>query len=917
VGLINRQGYPCRLLRSGLRPLGFLNRLPQDTVAAISDLGMLPKHELPDLLALADVFVQPGGIDPFEDLRLPGKVPEFLAMARPVVMPDVNIAHLFRDGLDAVLLRTGSAEEIAAKCVDLFSDPQRAGSIGRAGRLLAEKYFDVRSQARLLEDVYNTACGNFNPVVASEVWRDKDGLPSVTLLLARKLKLLADLPDTVAGVEVGELLRTYARYLESIGQRLELIGRRQELLGQRIEGLEAGMADRDEQIAGLTQAAADVRDSISWKVTAPARWASRQIRRAGNQVRRVQRLIDRLVPLWRDPRRIPSTVSRLRSAWGRGGLLAVRRLLFKLPVDVNVNEAWLQYRRTFSPEVEADIRERIAQMQGRPTISVLMVVPDATEWVSRKAIEAVLAQLYSDWELCVAGDVSSGPQVRRMLEEFSAKDGRIRVEFCEFSGGIASAVNRALKMAQWPYVALLEHGAVLEKQALFRLAESILEDDPDMIYSDEALMSEDGEEVVKHDFRPAFSPERLRSHPYIAHLVAFRTDLLRKIGGADATLAISQGYDLILRASEKARRIVHIPEILYLWRQRKSSAGHVTAGEVIQTSRQALARHLDRCGERGEVRDGLMFNYYDVRYPLETGQRVAIIIPTKNHGDLVRQCVESVERTAGEVRYDIVLVDHASDDPQSLEYFRQLGAKHRVLRYEGAFNFSAINNWAVAQLEREYTHYLFCNNDIEATEDGWLERMMELCQKPDVGIVGAKLFYPDRRTLQHAGVCVGMSGIAEHYGKFADNRLPDGSIDPGYHGTLIANHEVSAVTAACALMRRDAFDAVKGFDEALAVGFGDVDLCLRTREAGYRVLFCPHACLTHHESYTRGNTHSDPHPEDSALFKRKWRKILDHGDPYYNPNLDIYSTSWEIKLPMKFNLRIARRVMRMRPVSNA
>lgn len=686
-------------------------------------------------------------------------------------------------------------------------------------------------------------------------------------------------------------------------------------LKQHAASLNQAVVERDRQIASLDQAITErdghierILSSNSWKVSAPMRWI-------GHRIRRVRELIACLAPLWHDPRKIPSTVIRVRFAWGRGGMLAVKQLLLQLPIEVSFNDVWLQYRQTFTPDVEADIRERIGGMEGRPLISILMPVYNTPAGVLRKTIESVLAQLYADWELCVVDDASPQPEVRRILEEFSASDSRIRVEFSERNSGIARATNRALAVARGSFVALLDHDDVLEKQALFRLAESILADDPDMIYSDEAMLSEDGVEVVNHVYRPAFSPERLRSCPYIVHLVAFRTDLLREIGGLDASLAISQDYDLILRASEKARAIVHIPEILYLWRQRKRSTGHKMKEGVMETSRQVLARHLERCGERGEIRDGLLFNYYEVRYPIEPGQRVAIIIPTKNHGELVRQCVESIERTVSGVPYDIVVIDHASTDPESLAYFRQLSDRHRLLRYEGPFNFSSINNWAVAQLDGEYTHYLFCNNDIEATEAGWLERMMELCQKPDVGMVGAKLFYPDGRTFQHAGVCVGMFGIAEHYAKFLDDRLPNGGIHPGYHGTLIANHEVSAVTAACALMRRDAFERIGGFDEAIAVGFGDVDLCLRTLEAGYRILFCPHASLIHHESSTRGKSHGDPHPEDSALFTRKWRKFLDRGDPYYNPNLTLYSTQWEIRQPMEFNLRIGRRVIHRHPAA--
>lgn len=638
------------------------------------------------------------------------------------------------------------------------------------------------------------------------------------------------------------------------------------------------------------------------------------MRRIGRYLKQFRTLIGCLAPIWRDPRKIPSTLTRMSSAWDRGGLLAIKQLLLQLPNEVSFNEVWRRYRKLFTPDVEADIRRRIGRMgEEAPLISILLPVYNTPEGALRRTIESVLAQLYPNWELCVVGDASLQSHVRSILQEFSARDSRIRVDISEINGSIARATNRALTLASGRFIALLGYGDLLEKQALFRLAESIVADDPDMIYSDEATLSENGEEVLNHVYRPAFSLEMLRSCPYIVHLVAFKTDLLRELGGLDASLAISQDYDLVLRASEKARVIVHIPEILYLWRQRTDSSSHKTQGEVTETSRHVLARHLERCGERGEVKDGLLFNFYEVRYPIEPGQRVAIIIPTKNHGELVRQCVESIERTVTGVPYDILVIDHASTDPETLAYFQQLNGRHRVLRYEGPFNFSAINNWAVTQLEAMYTHYLFCNNDIEATDAGWLERMIELCQKPDVGMVGAKLFYPGGKTFQHAGVCVGMFGIAEHYAKFMDERLPDGSMHPGYHGTLIANHEVSAVTAACALMRSDAFQRIGGFDEALAVGFGDVDLCLRTREAGYRVVFCPHAALIHHESYTRGKSHEDPHPEDSALFVQRWRKFLDQGDPYYNPNLAIHSTKWDIRLPMEFNPNIRRRVTHRLP----
>jgi GT2 family glycosyltransferase len=410
-----------------------------------------------------------------------------------------------------------------------------------------------------------------------------------------------------------------------------------------------------------------------------------------------------------------------------------------------------------------------------------------------------------------------------------------------------------------------------------------------------------------------FSPEYLRSHPYIVHLIGFRPSLLRELGGLDETLRISQDYDLVLRASERAQKIVHIPEMLYRWRIHGASAGHEMMDRVMESSSAILRRHLQRCGEKGVVGDGPSFNYFDVRYPLTPALRVAILIPTKNHADLVRACIESIERTVGDIAHEIVLIDHESDDPDSLAYFDSLRSRVTLLRYSGPFSFAAINNWAVAQLDGSHTHYLFCNNDIEAVKPGWLERMLELGQKPDVGIVGAKLYYPDRKTIQHAGVVVACCGIAENLGRF--RLTSDSPLDLGYIGSLICNREVSAVTAACMLIRRTVFQEIGGFDEAIAVGYGDVDLCLRAGAQGYRTLFCAHAMLLHHESFTRGRNHEDPHPEDSTRFLAKWRALFVTGDPYFNPNLSPHSPNWQVADPLEFKLDIRRRIFKREPGS--
>lgn len=578
---------------------------------------------------------------------------------------------------------------------------------------------------------------------------------------------------------------------------------------------------------------------------------------------------------------------------------------------VSHQKIWSHYKKSFNQKIRIQVLQKIETFSNPPLISILMPVYNTPEKWLREALGSVSKQLYPYWELCIADDNSTATHIRQVLEEFAQQDSRIKLFFRKENGGVSKASNSALKLVSGKFVVLMDHDDLLEEQALFRVAESIIEDSPDMFYSDEACISEKGS-IINFALRPTFSLEYLRSHPYIVHLVGFRTQLLQDIDGFNEELHVSQDYDLILRASEKSRCIVHIPEVLYQWRVHNSSTGHKTKDAVMNVSKNVITQHLKRCNEPGLVQDGVSFNFFQVRYPLKSQPKVAIIIPTKNHGSLVHQCVKSIETTGKNILFDIIIINNASDDLESLTYFESIEKDHKVLTYEDDFNFSAINNWAVVHLDDSYSHYLFCNNDIEAIEEGWLERMMELAQKPDIGIVGAKLLYPDRLTIQHAGVCVGMKGLAEHYGKFMDNKLPNGDFESGYQGAFFVNRELSAVTAACLLMRKDAFDKVGGYDENLAVGFGDVDLCLRTRQAGYRIIFCSQATLVHHESYTRGKSYdgTDPHPQDSNFFLKKWQSYINSGDIYFNPNLSQFSTNWEVKNPIEAKIDIQRRVYR-------
>ena len=645
----------------------------------------------------------------------------------------------------------------------------------------------------------------------------------------------------------------------------------------------------------------EVLSSKSWKLT-------RLLRALGHLARKVNILARSILQLLREPALLPANTAKLFRIWRSGGSPALKSALAGNQGNPQTAEAWRKYRVTFNEEVKPQIVRSIGEMTTTPPISLIVPTYNTPEIMLREMLDSVKAQLYPHWELCIADDGSDQPHVKRILQEHAAADARIKLHFGSENCGVSTASNRGLKMVTSEFVVLLDHDDRLEEQALFRVAESILQDRPDVIYSDEVLVTPDLADVLRFAYRPAFSPEFLRSHPYIVHMVGFRTQLLRDIGGFDESLHISQDYDLILRAIEKAKSIAHIPEILYQWRILPNSAGEQKMHAVMATSKALLQRHLDRCGEIGTINDGAGFNLFDTRYLLQAGLKIAIVIPTKNHGDLLRQCIDSIRNTVSGIDYDIVVIDHESEEVDTKTYLSSITPSIRVLRYEGKFNFSAINNWAVSQLDSTYSHYVFCNNDIEAINPGWLGRMLELGQRSVVGIVGAKLLYPDRETIQHAGVCVGMYGAAEHYGKFL--RPPEAPGEPGYLEVLRSNHEVSAVTAACLLIRKEVFEKILGFDEALAVGFGDVDLCLRVREQGYVVLYCAHAELLHHESFTRGKSLVDPHPEDSALFQSKWRKMLNAGDPYFNPGLSLTSTSWHHKNPIPCRFDIKRRVFK-------
>jgi GT2 family glycosyltransferase len=452
--------------------------------------------------------------------------------------------------------------------------------------------------------------------------------------------------------------------------------------------------------------------------------------------------------------------------------------------------------------------------------------------------------------------------------------------------GVTKATNFGLRAARHKYVTFLDHDDYLEPDAVWQLLRAAALTGADLLYGDELLTDENLHGVLEFRLRPAFSHDYYLSHPYFVHPVCVRTELARRIGGWDEAMPISADVDFVLRCIEGAERVAHVPAVLYRWRTHAASTGHTKQEQVMATTIAALQRHLDRLGTGGRVSEGPWFNQFRIDWPQSSG-RILIVVPTKNGCELLRKAVESIEATADGADYRLVVIDHESDDADTLDYLKELRTRHVVMPYRGVFNFSRMNNQAVKKHGADAEFVLFLNNDIEATQKGWLDRLRSLANRAEVGAVGALLMYVDRR-VQHAGVVLGFNNSADHALRLQEVFLNDaGRRNLGYNCSLSSVRDFSAVTAACVMMRRSVFEEVGGFDESFGIGFNDTDLCLRIGAAGYKVLYDGYTILYHYESATRSRTKQVFHPADTKRMTKRWGALLAAGDPYYNPNLSL------------------------------
>ncbi len=555
------------------------------------------------------------------------------------------------------------------------------------------------------------------------------------------------------------------------------------------------------------------------------------------------------------------------------------------------------WRKRHLPSAQELAEQRTHAFSYRPLISIVIPLYNTPIQYLEELMSSIVNQTYGNWELCLA-DGSTRDEVQQYMESSYRSDPRIRYQRLEENLGIAGNTNAAADMVRGDYVMLCDHDDLLAENALFEMVKALNEDPSiDVIYTDEDLVNADTTEFTDPRCKPDFNLDFLRSINYICHIFMVRKSILDETGYLREEYDGAQDYDLILRCCEKTDKIHHIPKILYHWRAHENS----TAGNqdsktyAIEAGKKALEEHYRRMGIQAEVEYTDIFIMFRTIMKVQGNPKVSIIIPTQDHIQDLEQCITSIEEKSTWKNYEIIVVENNSRKPETFRYYEDLQKKYgnvKVVVWEKEFNYSAINNFGAGFASGDY--FVLMNNDIEVITPSWMEQMLGYCQREDVGMVGAKLYYPDN-TVQHAGAVIGLGGFAGHV--LTHSRRSD----VGYFGRLKAIQDISAVTAACLMISRDCFQAVHGLDEKFRVALNDMDLCLKVRELGKLIVFNPWVELYHYESKSRG---MEDTPEKYQRFKRevarfreKWAEVLEKGDPYYNPNLTLMYGDCSLRTP--------------------
>ena len=543
-------------------------------------------------------------------------------------------------------------------------------------------------------------------------------------------------------------------------------------------------------------------------------------------------------------------------------------------------------------------RQRREKFDFQPKISIVIPLYKTQEKYLRQLVETIKEQTYPNWELCLSDGSGANSPIAGLLESLAASDERIKVVSHEESLQISENTNAAIEIATGDYIAFADHDDELTPNALFECVKALNKNrDVKVLYSDEDKMSMDGHKFFQPHFKPDYNPDLLCTVNYICHLFVVDRKVIEQVGTLRKEFDGAQDYDFIFRCIEAVspEEICHVPKILYHWRCHEESTAENPESKTyaFESGKRAIEEHYRRTGIDAEVYQGEFLGLYRTRFHRDHDPLISIIIPNKDHIDDLKRCIDSIEAKSTYTNYEYIIVENNSEEKETFAYYEQLEAvnpKVHVVYYKGHFNYSSINNFGVQYAKGEY--FLLLNNDTEIINDDCLEELLGYCTREDVGAVGARLYYEDD-TIQHAGVVIGFGGIAGHC--FVQQKRGF----TGYCHRIICAQDYSAVTAACMMVKREAFEKVGGLSEELQVAFNDIDFCMKLRQAGYLIVYNPYAELYHYESKSRG---LEDTPEkvarfnqEIATFEKRWPDILKNGDPFYNPNLTLDSQDFSLK----------------------
>lgn len=545
----------------------------------------------------------------------------------------------------------------------------------------------------------------------------------------------------------------------------------------------------------------------------------------------------------------------------------------------------------------AEIKEQEkTEFVYQPKISIIVATFNTKDRYLKDMIDTVVKQTYSNWELCIA-DGSSSDCVKKYIEKNYQLGDKLKYVKLDQNYGIAGNMNRALELATGDYVGLYDHDDFLELDCFYETVKRLQDKPYDFIYTDEDKYLDSTKRFVDPHFKSDFNLDLLCNVNYICHFLCVKKTLLDQVGVLRKEFDGAQDFDFVLRLSEATTpdNIYHIPRILYHWRMHELSTAENPESKMyaFEAGKRAVQAHYDRVGLAATVTMGEGLGLYRTQFEVQGEPLISILIPNKDHIDDLERCIHSIETKSSYTNYEYIIIENNSTEKETFEYYKKLeetNDKVRVVYWDGEFNYSAINNYGATYAKGQY--YLLLNNDTEIINSDCLKELLGYCQRKDVGAVGARLYYHDD-TIQHAGVVVGAGGIAGH----AFVQESRGSL--GYFGRIVASQDLSAVTAACMMVKKSVYEEVGGLSENLKVAFNDIDFCLKIRKAGYLVVYNPYAELYHYESKSRGQEDSLEKMErfnnEIETFRMKWPEILENGDPYYNVNLSLMSTPYTIK----------------------